>query len=106
MLRFFLYRTPVLILTLYIKTTQSATPQLALIPTSEEGGLRALAWSSGKSASMLSLQFLPGDPPGPNVLLQVGWRSGIMPGNDLQPGARPSSSLADQINGGSPSRWR
>jgi hypothetical protein len=45
MLRFFLYRTPVLIPTLYIKTTQSANPQLALIPTSEEGGLRALVWS-------------------------------------------------------------
>ena len=52
MLRFFLYRTPVLILTLYIRTTQSANPQLALIPTSEEGGLRAPVWSIGKQKAV------------------------------------------------------
>jgi hypothetical protein len=56
MLRFFLYRTFVLLLTLYIKTTQSANPQLALIPTSEEGGLRALVWST-KAASRSCSMF-------------------------------------------------
>jgi hypothetical protein len=45
MLRFVLYRTFVRILTLYIKSAHNANPQLALIPTSEEEGLRALVWS-------------------------------------------------------------